>query len=90
MAGAIVTSIEGKPIRVAVAENSIALFIDNVMHAEEKFSPLSVKPDRPMIHIDYPFPSGTKSIDVYGKMGIIFAGKCKLCINGQRVAGDSF
>jgi hypothetical protein len=89
MSDAIVTSIEGKPIRVAFAENSVALFIDNAMHAEQKFSIVSVKPNIPMIHIDYPFPSGTKSIDVYGKMGL-FGGKCKLCINGQKVAGDSF
>jgi hypothetical protein len=47
------------------------------------------KANKPVISLDFPFLSGSKKIEVFGKAGLL-GYKCKLHIDGKFVKGDNF
>jgi len=99
MANVIVTSFEGKALRVAFSDdrrdNRVALFIDEAMHAEKIFTralfsdAIISKENEPMLEIEYPFPSGTKRIKFFYKDKFL-GYKCKLCIDGKKLLAILF
>jgi hypothetical protein len=86
----VVASIEGKSIQAKEDEQAVfTLLIDGNVHGTQKAS-VSTKGNVPLIKVsDFPFSSGAKTIEVFVKPGL-FGEKCKICINGSQIAGDSF
>jgi hypothetical protein len=90
MAHSVVTSIGGKAIQVNEdGRGTFALLIDGNIHSSVSESMFKIKPDNPVIKLDFPFSDGTKTIEVFGKTGLASI-KCKIHLNGQYIAGDKF
>jgi hypothetical protein len=85
----IVTSLEGKALCVAYdnSEGGIVLLIDNNMHCKTRNH--QFQPDEAIMRIKYPFSSGEKTIEVFGKREF-WKTRYQLCIDGNFFAGNNF
>jgi hypothetical protein len=83
----IVTSIDGEAIRAAYdnADPGYVLFVNDKVHCKTD----TLYPHKSFLKIEYPFSSGKKLIEVFGKKKS-HKNYFQLCINGEYFAGDEF
>lgn len=86
------TSVEGKSIQAKQDERGkFELLIDGSVHQCKNINLFKLKADKPVVDLDFPFSSGSKKIEVFGKNGLMGVGvKMKLCIDGKYADGDNF
>jgi hypothetical protein len=85
-------SVEGKSIQARQDQKGkFELLIDGNVHQGKNINLFSLKANKPVLELDFPFTSGSKKIEVFGKNGPLGIGvKMKLCIDGKYSDGDNF
>jgi hypothetical protein len=83
---AVVCNYDGSPIKVVNHMTSVQLFVDNKLMDQYNALIAPIKKTRILQAIDYPFKSGSKTIEVYNK-AILF-NKFMVCVNGEHIGGD--
>jgi hypothetical protein len=82
----VVCNYDGSSIKVSSHLTNVQLFVDNKLMDQYVALIGHIKKTLILQAVDYPFKSGTKTIEVYNKA--LFFNRFMVCVNGEYVGGD--
>jgi hypothetical protein len=82
----VICNFEGVSIKVVNSVTNTKLFVDDKLLDQWNALIAPVKKKLILKAVNYPFKSGSKTIEVYNKA--MFSNKFMVCVNGEYVGGD--